>query len=45
MFIVLEMASGIRAGEGDSFFAFMADERDGFEQWQVEEEAGGKSRG
>ena len=35
-FIVLEIASGIRAGEGGSFFVFMADERDGFEQQQVE---------
>ena len=35
-FIVLEMASGIRAGEGESFLVFMADERDGFEQRQVE---------
>jgi len=30
-FAVLEMASGIRAGESDSFLVFMADERDGFQ--------------
>lgn len=35
-FVVLEIASGIRAGEGESFLVFMADERDGFEQRQVE---------
>ena len=33
-FVVLEMASGIRPGE--SFLVFMVDERDRFQQWQVE---------
>ena len=34
-FVVLEMASGIRPGE--SFLVFMVDERDRFQQWQVEQ--------
>lgn len=44
-FIVLEMASGIWAAEGEPFFVFMADERDGVQQLHGIREAGGKSRG